>query len=53
MSGYKHFAVIGAGNVGAFFVEELLKIKAAGNIDSVLVVTRSVRCDMLSNPLHI
>lgn len=42
MSAYKNFAVVGAGNIGAFIIEELLKLKAAGTILSVVVVSRYV-----------
>ena len=46
MSGFKKFAIVGAGNVGGFIVEELLKQKAAGNIDEISIVSRPVtsRC---------
>ena len=43
MSGFKKFAIIGAGNVGGFIVEELLKQKAAGSIDEISIVSRPVR----------
>jgi pyrroline-5-carboxylate reductase len=42
MSNYKHFAVIGAGNMGCFIINELVKAKAAGSVSSVVVITRSV-----------
>ncbi|EJU01946.1 NADP-binding protein [Dacryopinax primogenitus] len=41
MSGYKTFAVAGAGTLGKFIISELLKEKAAGKIDKVVVLTRS------------
>ncbi|KAI0343511.1 NAD-P-binding protein [Trametopsis cervina] len=41
MSGYKTFAVVGAGTLGAPVIEELLKAQAAGKISSVGLVTRS------------
>ena len=44
MSTYTSFAVIGAGNIGKFIVDELLKLKADGAVSSVTLVTRSVRC---------
>ena len=47
MSTYTSFAVIGAGNMGKFIIDELLKLKTDGAISSVTLVTRSVRC-----PLH-
>lgn len=40
MSGFKKFAIVGAGNVGGFIVEELLKQKAAGAIEEVVIVSR-------------
>ncbi len=41
MSGFKKFAVAGAGNFGKFIVKELLQLKNEGA--SVSVLTRSVR----------
>ena len=43
MSNFKSFAITGAGNVGGFIVEELLKQKAAGVIDEITIVSRPVR----------
>jgi saccharopine dehydrogenase-like NADP-dependent oxidoreductase len=43
MSGFKNFAIVGAGNVGSFIVEELLKQKAAGRINEISIVSRPVR----------
>jgi hypothetical protein len=43
MSGYKNFAVAGAGVLGAIIVEELLKAKSEGKVDKIVVLTRSVR----------
>jgi saccharopine dehydrogenase-like NADP-dependent oxidoreductase len=43
MSNFRSFAIIGAGNVGGFIVEELLKQKAAGAIDEITIVSRPVR----------
>ncbi|KAI0267015.1 hypothetical protein BC834DRAFT_872160 [Gloeopeniophorella convolvens] len=43
MSGFRTFAVVGAGNVGGFIVEELLKKKAAGAIDEIIIVTRPLQ----------
>jgi uncharacterized protein YbjT (DUF2867 family) len=40
-SAYQHFAVIGAAVLGSYFIEGLLKAKAAGTISSVVVVSRS------------
>ena len=42
MSGFKHFAVAGAGTIGTYLVEELLKTKRRGDIEEVRVRTRSV-----------
>jgi len=41
MSGYVHFAVAGAGNIGAFIAEELLKLKTAGIVKSVNIIQGS------------
>jgi saccharopine dehydrogenase-like NADP-dependent oxidoreductase len=43
MSGYKTFAVIGAGAIGQYIIQQLLKDKAAGIINEVVVLTRQVR----------
>jgi saccharopine dehydrogenase-like NADP-dependent oxidoreductase len=43
MSNFRKFAIVGAGNVGGFIVEELLKQKAAGSIDEITIVSRPVR----------
>jgi len=40
MSGYKNFAVIGAGRIGAFLIDQLLTDKAAGTINDIIVLTR-------------
>ncbi|KZT19870.1 NAD-binding protein [Neolentinus lepideus HHB14362 ss-1] len=40
MSGYKNFVVAGAGNIGRFIVEELLKLQSSGAVSSVTVLTR-------------
>lgn len=40
MSGYKNFAVVGAGEIGSFIIRQLLVDKAAGIINSVVVLTR-------------
>ena len=44
MSGYKTFAIAGAGDIGAFIVDALLSKKNAGIISSVIVLSRSVSC---------
>jgi hypothetical protein len=59
MSGYTNFAVAGAGTIGTFIVQQLLKDKAAGTVKEVVVLTRQVNYpsnnsvirDMLSTPL--
>ncbi|KZV68773.1 NAD-P-binding protein [Peniophora sp. CONT] len=40
MSGYKNFAVVGAGNIGAPIIEEFLNAKSTGAVDKVVVLTR-------------
>ena len=40
MSGYKNFAVVGAGAIGSFIIRQLLTDKAAGTVDNVVVLTR-------------
>ncbi|VDB83215.1 unnamed protein product [Peniophora sp. CBMAI 1063] len=40
MSGYKNFAVVGAGNIGAPIIEELLNGKSTGKVDKVVVLSR-------------
>ncbi len=42
MSGYKNFAIVGVGLFGSFVLRELLKDKAAGTINEVVVLTRQV-----------
>ena len=42
MSGYKNFAIVGAGLLGSFIVRQFLKDKAAGTINEVVVLTRQV-----------
>jgi hypothetical protein len=39
MSGYKNFAVVGAGVIGSFIIGQLLADKAAGTVDNVVVLT--------------
>ncbi|KAI0067606.1 NAD-P-binding protein [Artomyces pyxidatus] len=41
MSGFKHFALAGAGGIGIFVIEELLKAKAAGTVDRITILTRT------------
>ncbi|KAI0250536.1 NAD-P-binding protein [Lactifluus subvellereus] len=40
MSGYKNFAIVGAGTLGGFMVRQFLKEKAAGTVNEVVVLTR-------------
>ncbi|KAI0258387.1 NAD-P-binding protein [Gloeopeniophorella convolvens] len=40
MSGYKNFAIIGAGALGSYVIRQLLKEKAAGTVNQVVVLTR-------------
>ena len=42
MSGYKNFAVVGAGQIGGFIIRQLLTDKAAGTVNDVVVLTREV-----------
>jgi pyrroline-5-carboxylate reductase len=49
MSGYTNFAVIGAGNFGNFVIQQLLKDKAAGTVEEVVVLTRQVKY-LTNNP---
>ena len=44
MSGYTNFAVVGAGNIGTFIIQQLLKDKAAGTVKEVVILTRQVNC---------
>ncbi|KZO99122.1 NAD-P-binding protein [Calocera viscosa TUFC12733] len=41
MSKFTRFVVAGAGNLGVFIIQELVKLKKQGKIDSVVVLTRS------------
>ncbi|KAI0258998.1 NAD-P-binding protein [Gloeopeniophorella convolvens] len=40
MSGYKTFAIAGAGNIGRPLIEQFLKAKAEGVVDEVVVLSR-------------
>jgi saccharopine dehydrogenase-like NADP-dependent oxidoreductase len=42
MSGYTNFAVVGAGTIGKYIVQQLLKDKTAGIVNEVVVLTREV-----------
>jgi pyrroline-5-carboxylate reductase len=43
MSGYTNFAVVGAGTLGNYIVQQLLKDKAVGTVKEVVVLTRQVK----------
>jgi saccharopine dehydrogenase-like NADP-dependent oxidoreductase len=43
MSGYTNFAVVGAGTLGNYIVQQLLKDKAAGTVKEVVVLSRQVK----------
>jgi saccharopine dehydrogenase-like NADP-dependent oxidoreductase len=43
MSGYTNFAVVGAGTLGNYVIQQLLKDKAAGTVKEVVVLTRQVK----------
>ena len=43
MSGYMIFAVAGAGKIGSYIVHQLLKDKAVGIIEEVIVLSRQVK----------
>ncbi|KAF8258519.1 NAD-P-binding protein [Lactarius quietus] len=40
MSGYKNFAVVGAGEIGSFIIRQLLTDKVRGTVNGVVVLTR-------------
>ena len=40
MSGYKNFAVIGAGTIGSIIIQRLITDKTSGAINNVVVLTR-------------
>ena len=42
MSGYKNFAIVGAGTLGNYVIRQFLKEKAAGVVNEVIVLTRQV-----------
>lgn len=50
MSGYKNFAIVGAGITGSFIVRQFLKDKAAGTINEVVVLTRQVSPSAMTRP---
>jgi uncharacterized NAD(P)/FAD-binding protein YdhS len=43
MSRYTDFAVVGAGALGIYIVQQLLKEKAAGIVKEVVVLSRQVK----------
>ena len=43
MSGYTNLAVAGAGNIGSYIVQQLLKDKADGIIEKIFVLSRQVK----------
>ena len=47
MSGYTKFAVVGAGAIGIYIVQQLLRDKAAGIVEEVVVLTRQVKCPFI------
>lgn len=42
MSGYTKFAVVGAGSIGSYIIQQLLKDKAAGVVKEIIVLSRKV-----------
>ncbi len=42
MSGYTKFAVVGAGSIGSYIIQQLIKDKAVGIVKEVVVLTRQV-----------
>jgi uncharacterized protein YbjT (DUF2867 family) len=48
MSGYTHFAIVGAGVIGSYIVAQLLKDKASGIVKDVVVLTRQV-CEFIQH----
>jgi uncharacterized protein YbjT (DUF2867 family) len=48
MPGFRNFALAGLGTVGSHIVRELLKLKNAGKIDNVTILTRSVRSPVVT-----
>ena len=42
MSGYTKFAVVGAGSIGSYIIQQLVKDKAAKIVKEVVVLTRQV-----------
>jgi pyrroline-5-carboxylate reductase len=42
MSGYKNFAIVGAGTLGNYIIRQFLSEKAARTVNEVVVLTRQV-----------
>ncbi|EJU01466.1 NADP-binding protein [Dacryopinax primogenitus] len=53
MSSYKTFAIAGAGTVGKYILQNLVKAKEEGKIDSVVVFTRSAEGNPEANALGV
>ncbi|VDB88590.1 unnamed protein product [Peniophora sp. CBMAI 1063] len=47
MSGFKNFALVGAGNIGGPLAEELLNARSAGTVDKVVVLVRPASASKL------
>lgn len=50
MSGYKNFAIVGAGQLGSYIIRQFLREKAAGTVNEVVVLTRQVGTIQLTVP---
>jgi uncharacterized protein YbjT (DUF2867 family) len=53
MSGFKNFAIVGAGLTGRFIVQQFLKEKSAGTVNEVVVLTREVRFAAVLEALNV
>ena len=42
MTGYKNFALVGAGLIGGFITDDLLKAKSGGRVDRIIILSRPV-----------
>ena len=51
MSGFKNFAVVGAGEIGGFIIRQLLTEKAAGTVNDIVVLTRPASFESASDAL--
>ena len=45
-----NFAVVGAGSIGAWIIEELLNYKASGAVNTLKVISRSVSLHLFTAP---